>query len=249
MTLRSTRSRLNRSMTRRGRAVGAAAFGMLAAAAVGASHVVANDTTYPAMAPVSQYLIASRADEIALARSAAPASVADHADVLVLGAHGYETAVKGTNGFVCFVGRSWDVSFADPQFWNPKIRTPQCDNATSARSVLPRYLTRTERVLSRVSKAEMQTREAADWASGVLKVPEPGAMCYMLSKSGYINDAAAGPWHPHVMFFAPRTNDAAWGANLPGSPVASDSTSYDHITIFFVIVPDWSDGTPAPMHK
>jgi hypothetical protein len=52
-----------------------------------------------------------------------------------------------------------------------------------------------------------------------------------------------------VMYFAPRTDDAAWGANLPGSPVASDSASYDETTIFFVIVPNWSDGTPAPLHK
>jgi hypothetical protein len=141
------------------------------------------------MAPVSQYLISSQAEEISLARSAAPAAIADHAEVRVLGAHGYETAVKGTNGFVCFVGRSWDVGFADPQFWNPKIRSPQCDNAVSARSVLPRYLTRTEWVLTGVAKAEIQKREAAEWAAGTLKEPEPGAVCYMMSKGGYLNDA------------------------------------------------------------
>jgi hypothetical protein len=82
--------------------------------------------------------------------------------VLVLNAHGYETAVNGTNGFVCFVGRSWDVSFDDPQFWNPKIRSPQCDNATSAQSVLPRYLARTRQVLAGVAKAAIQKREEAN---------------------------------------------------------------------------------------
>jgi hypothetical protein len=232
-----------------GRSARAALAGILIPATMWVQAIAAADDPYPAMAPVSQYLIASRAEEISLAKSAAPASVSDHADVLVLGAHGYESAAKGTNGFVCFVGRSWDVSFVDPQFWNPKIRSPQCDNATSARSVLPRYLTRTERVLAGVSKAEMQKREAADRSAGTLKAPEPGAMCYMMSKGGYLNDDASGPWHPHVMFFTPRTGDAAWGANLPGSPVASDSASYDETTIFFVIVPSWSDGTPAPIHK
>jgi hypothetical protein len=226
-----------------------AALSILMTATAGHHAVAAADGAYPTMAPVSQYLIASRAEEISLAKSAAPASIADQAEVLVLGAHGYESAVKGTNGFVCFVARSWDVSFADPQFWNPKIRTPQCDNATSARSVLPRYLRRTERVLASVSKADMEQRETAEWAAGTLKEPEPGAMCYMLSKGGYLNDAAKGAWHPHVMFFAPRTDDAAWGANLPGSPVASDSHSYPHTTIFFVLVADWSDGTSAPLHK
>jgi len=226
-----------------------AALGVLTVAMAWSPAVAAGDAPYPTMAPISQYLIASRAEEISFAKSAAPASVADHAEVLVLTAHGYETAVKGTNGFVCLVGRSWDLSFANPEFWNPKIRTPQCDNTVAARSVRPRYLRRTERVLAGVSKAEMQKREAAEWVTGKLKAPEPGAMCYMMSTGGYISDAAGGPWHPHVMFFAPRTDDAAWGANLAGSPVASDSASYDETTIFFVVVPNWSDGTPAPLHK
>lgn len=237
------------STMRRGRGALAVALGLLTAAIAWRHVVAAADDPYPTMAPVSHYLIASRAEEIRLARSAAPASIADQSSVLVLGAHGYETAVTGTNGFVCIVGRSWDMSFASPQFWNPKIRTPECFNATSARCVLPRYLTRTERVLAGMSKADMQKHEAADRAAGRLKPPEPGAVCYMLSKDGYINDAAGGPWHPHVMYFAPRSDDAAWGANLPDSPIASDSTSYDETTIFFVVVPNWSDGTPAPLHK
>ena len=61
---------------------------------------------YPtSMAPLEQYLM-DRNDEIALARSAAPPSIAKDATVLVFGKDGYETAVKGTNGFVCNVDRS-----------------------------------------------------------------------------------------------------------------------------------------------
>jgi hypothetical protein len=73
---------------------------------------------YPAMAPIAQYRISGRDDEIALARSAAPPSISVDADVLVLGDRGYVTAVKGKNGFICFVERSWDAGFDDPQFWN-----------------------------------------------------------------------------------------------------------------------------------
>ena len=62
---------------------------------------------YPAMAPVDQYLIADKNTEIALARSAAPASISDGAEVMVLGRRGFTTAVKGTNGFLCLVERSW----------------------------------------------------------------------------------------------------------------------------------------------
>ena len=60
---------------------------------------------YPSMAPVEQYLMANRNAETALARSAAPESISRDAEVLVLGGHGYETAVKGKNGFVCLVER------------------------------------------------------------------------------------------------------------------------------------------------
>src|ERR1700733_12223915 len=54
---------------------------------------------YPAMAPIEQYRVASVAEEVALARSAANAAVSGDAEVMVLGSHGYETAAKGTNGF------------------------------------------------------------------------------------------------------------------------------------------------------
>ena len=216
-------------------------------AAMGAIRAVAaaGIDPYPTMAAISQYTMA-RADEIALAKSAAPASVAEHAEVLVLGAHGYETAVKGTNGFVCYVARSWDVAFDNPEFWNPKIRSPQCMNSVSVRSVLPRYLERTKWVLAGVSTTQMQARETAEWTAGRLTAPEPGAMCFMMSRGGYLNDQAGGPWHPHVMFFVPRTDASRWGADAAGSPIASDSVNYEGTTIFFVVAPNWSDGTPGP---
>ena len=90
-------------------------------------------TSYPKMAPIEQYLMTDRGAEIAMARSAAPESIARDAEVLVLGRHGFETAVKGNNGFVCIVGRSW-TSAADPEVWNPQVRVPMCVNAAAARS-------------------------------------------------------------------------------------------------------------------
>ena len=64
------------------------------------------DSPYPAMAPVSQYMMTPDA-EIALARSAAPESISRDAEVMVLGKNGYKTEIKGKNGFVCIVERSW----------------------------------------------------------------------------------------------------------------------------------------------
>ena len=51
-------------------------------------------TPYPNMAPIDQYLMTDQGAEIALARSAAPESISRDAEVLVLGRHGFETAVK-----------------------------------------------------------------------------------------------------------------------------------------------------------
>src|SRR5580700_7138166 len=87
---------------------------------------------YPSMAPVDQYRM-DRNDEIALARSAAPESIAHDAEVMVLGRKGYETAVQGKNGFVCMVERSWTAGIDDPDFWNPKVRAAICFNPPAAR--------------------------------------------------------------------------------------------------------------------
>jgi hypothetical protein len=216
--------------------------------AIGSAGAEDAKAAYPAMAPIGQYLMANPVDEIALARSAAPASIAGDADVLTLGGHGYETAAKGKNGFVCMVWRSWTAGFDDPEFWNPKLRAPICLNAAAARTVLPGYLERTKWALAGVSKTDMIARTRAAIAANTFALPAPGAMSYMMSKQGYLGDAA-GHWHPHLMFFLARTDSGAWGANLGGSPVIAAQDDLDPTTTFFVLVPKWSDETSAVMEK
>jgi len=231
------------------------AFGGLAAALAinGAGPALADDAhPYPDRAPLEQYRIASQADEIALARSAAPPSISADAQVLTLGATGYETAVHGTNGFVCIVERSWASGFADAAFWNPKIRGPICFNPASVRTVLPTYLQRTRWVLAGDALPRLVERTKAAIAAGEIRPPEAGAMCYMMSKGGYLGDdaGAGGHWHPHLMFFVPHdpAGDAAWGANKHGSPVmGGDNSDIDPAVVYFVVVANWSDGTPGPM--
>ena|ERR1700723_1998073 len=203
---------------------------------------------YPAMAPVEQYRVAGASEEIALSRSAAPASISGDAGVLTLGDHGYETTVKGRNGFVCLVQRSWAAGFDDPEFWNPKLRGPICFNPVAARTVLPAYLERTVWVIAGISKADMIKRTRAELAANHTATPESGAMAFMMSKQGYLGDAA-GHWHPHLMFFLAHTDVAEWGADLHGSPVFAARDDLDPIKTFFVLVPTWSDGTPAVMES
>jgi hypothetical protein len=198
-------------------------------------------TRYAKMAPVDEYLMADRAAEIALARSAAPESIARDAEVQVLGRHGFETAVKGTNGFVCIVGRSW-TSAADADYWDPKVRVPMCVNAAAAHSYLLRIAKETEWGLAGRTPAQMTESITAAIARKEMPAMESGAMCYMLSKQGYGGNSIPH-WPPHLMFFYSDTDPAIWGANLPGSPVVSMSDPVEHLTQFVIPVQHWSDGT------
>jgi hypothetical protein len=200
------------------------------------------------MARLDEYLMQDLNAEIALARSAAPVAISDKATVLALKSRGYETAVHGTNGFTCLVERSWMSPFDSSEFWNPKIRGPVCYNPAASKSILTYTLQRTKLVLAGRSKSQIQDETRAAVARKELPPPEPGAMSFMMSKDGYLNDDA-GHWHSHLMFHVPKVAAASWGANLPGSPVVLDDREVpEPETIFLVPVAHWSDGTAAPTH-
>lgn len=211
---------------------------------LGAAPCALAQAAYPAMAPLDQYRMPQDA-EIALARSAAPDSLAKGAAVMVLGPKGYTTAVKGSNGFLCIVERSWGAPTDNPEFWNPKVRGPICFNPAAARSFAPIYLMKTRLVLEGKSKAEIVHATESAFASRQLPALEPGAMCYMLSKQQYLTDQGRN-WHPHLMFFVAGDAAASWGADRAGSPVIAASDPEEHATIFMVWVARWSDGTPGP---
>lgn len=205
-------------------------------------------TTYSNMAALDQYLMADRNAEIALARSAAPEAISREARILVLGRHGYETAVDGKNGFVCVVERGWMSPSDAPEFWNPKIRGPICFNPPAARSVLPATLKRTEMVLAGRTKAEIIQGNKAAFEQGELPPLEPGAMSYMLSKEAYLTDRGDHNL-AHLMFYAPPLDGKAWGADLPKSPVMliPQFKGAQPIDVFIVSVGRWSDGSAAPV--
>jgi hypothetical protein len=199
---------------------------------------------YVKIAPIGQYLMKRNA-EIALARTAAPPSVSRNAEVLVLGRHGYETAVKGTNGFVCEVERAWTSDFDDPDFENPTAREPVCYNAAAARSILPRVFKLTALALAGLNKTQMFDGIKAAYEKKELPLPPPGAMSYMMSKQLYL-----GPYYghgvPHLMFYFPKTPSMTWGGGLPGSPVIVHQDYPEPMTTFVILVSKYSDGSPAP---
>jgi len=206
---------------------------------------------YPSMAPIDEYLMSDRAAEIALARSAAPAAISRSAKILVLGRHGYETAVdvEGKNGFVCVVERAWMSPFDHPEFWNPAMRGPLCFNPAAARSILPITLKRTSMALSGLSRSQIMEGIKDAYAKKELPALEPGAMCYMMSRDGNLGDSV-GHWVPHLMFYVSQTDGEAWGADVPDSPVMLNPQfqgAPEPVTVFMVPVGKWSDGTAAPL--
>src|SRR5437773_8749101 len=107
-------------------------------ASIGASAARAQALKYP---PLSEYLM-PQDTEIALARSAAPASVSDRATIKVLTKSGYEVAHQGENGSVCLVMRGFSApTYTPAQFreivYDPTIHAPICFTAPAARMVMP----------------------------------------------------------------------------------------------------------------
>jgi hypothetical protein len=200
---------------------------------------------YPTASPLEQYFIPTKDSEIQLARSAAPASISDGAEVLVLGRDGYTTAVKGGNGFVCLVERSWAKTTDDPEFWNSKVRAPHCLNAPAAKTYLPIVLLKTNLVMAGKSRTDIA--QAVKSALDLKKLPalEPNAMCYMMSRQQYLSDGDVH-WRPHMMWYVPGDAVESWGANLVSVPAMAGHVQEDRMTVFMLVVDHWSDGTPAP---
>ena len=219
------------------------------------STAVAQSANYPTMAPIKRYEMEKSA-EIALARSAAPASISGNATVLVLGPQGYETAVEGTNGFVCVVARGWMGPIDWPEFWSPKIRAADCMNPQAARTLVPVIKLRSRMVLAGHSTAEILAAIKTAFKEGKVPALERGAMSYMMSPSAYLTDEGNHNM-PHVMFLVDGIDVKDWGSGALHSPImaapywffsateAAQSFGLPPIQVFLVEAMSWADGTVA----
>jgi hypothetical protein len=201
---------------------------------------------YSSMAPLHLYLD-DRDTEIAMARSAAPEAISRDATIMVLGEHGYVTAVEGKNGFVCMVERAWMSPEDSATFWDPKLRGPICFNPPAARSILPATFERTKLAIAGKSKSEIIADNKQAYDEKQLPPLEPGSMSYMMSKRGYLT--ATGGNLAHIMIYTPHSDPATWGNDVPNSPVMLNPQFKDAepIDVWVVSVGKWSDGTPAPV--
>jgi len=198
---------------------------------------------------LTPYLIADRAAEIALARTAAPPDVSGKANVMVLTRKGYVEAARGSNGFTCIVMRSFAAAPGDPQFWNPHTSAPHCFNPPAARTVLPAVLAQINWALAGATPAELNARMKKAYAEKRFTMPAAGAMTYMLSPKQHLNDDTNPHWLPHLMFYYARElKGTTFGAGGFSAPIIDASAGDPNAPIQTVFIPTrtWSDGTLAP---
>jgi len=187
--------------------------------------------------PLRAYLM-PRDAEIALARSAAPASISDRATVKVLTPSGFQVVHEGDNGFVCMVMRGWSApSYTPAQFrglvYDASIRAPICFNPEAARTVVPYYELRSQLGMEGKGPDQIAAGIQAAYATGKLQRRDGMSLAYMWSADQQLG-SGVGAWHPHMMVFAPYYENAMLGDNAFGSllPQVSDDAG----TPFSVVV-------------
>lgn len=182
------------------------------------------------------------AEEIALARSAAPPAVSADATVLVLedGTKRWVTAVEGTNGSTCWVSRSWEESLE-----------PHCFDPEGSRTILPIQVARAEMSFAGMAKEEVDRAIGAGVAEGRYRYPSRPAMSYMLSAGQVlVNDdgTTIGPWKPHLMLYWPGLTKADLGAAGDGPAIDASVILVDEGTdaaCLVVVVPDFVQLAPT----
>jgi len=176
----------------------------------------------PKYPPIEEYLM-PQANEIALAKSAAPANISERATIKVLTRSGYEVAQKGDNGSVCMVMRGFSApTYSPAQFRNlvydPSVRAPICFMPLAAREVLPYYELRTKLAMQGKNPDEIAESLQAAYTKGELPRRNVVSFAYMWSADQDLA-SGVGHWHPHVMVFAPYYDNSMVGGNTFGTPL------------------------------
>jgi len=166
--------------------------------------------------PLREYMM-ERDAEIALAKSAAPANISDHATVKALTASGYEVVHQGNNGFVCIVMRGWAApTYTPAQFRNlvydATVRAPICFDPAASRTVMPYYELRSKLGMEGKTPDQIAESIQAAYVTGKLPKRESVSFAYMWSADQSLGPGI-GAWHPHMMIFAPYYENSMLGGN------------------------------------
>lgn len=200
-------------------------------------------TPLPAQSPVAGAgpRLLARAQEIALARSAAPAEVSANATVYVLERDGFVEAERGTNGVTCLVDRSG----------HPEALEPHCYDAEASRTIVPIRLAEGELRAQGRSKEEIAVAIEEGIGSGRFALPSRAAMSYMMSSAQILyNDEGrrVGAWRPHLMIYMPYVKPEDLGVSKSGSGSGGAPTVADAggpLASVVIVVPEFVDPQPT----
>jgi hypothetical protein len=141
-----------------------------------------------------EYMMAEQ-EEIALAKSAAPAAISDHATIKVMTESGYKDVQTGSNGFVCMVMRGFKgAPTLTPVelrglVYDPKNRAPICLNPQAVRMVLPYYQLRTKLGLEGKTPEEIADEVKAAYRNGRIPKSTQVSFAYMWSADQVLGSA------------------------------------------------------------
>jgi len=147
--------------------------------------------------------------QIRIAKLAAPKEITDHADIYVLGEHGYELAKRGDNGLSCMIERE-----------KPDTMEPECYDAEGTRTTVRVRLYEEQQRANGVSEQEIERSVKAGYRSGKFKPPSKPGIVYMLSDYNYVLNPETGKtihFPGHLMFYAPYATEKTVGSG-EGAP-------------------------------
>jgi len=150
-----------------------------------------------------------RETQMQIAKGAAPKEVSDHADVYILGAHGYELAQHGDNGFSCLIDRE-----------RPDVMGPECFDAEGSATTVKARLYLEEQRAKGVSEQEIERAIKQGYKSGKFRAPSKPGIVYMLSDSNFLRDPESKRIvhvPAHLMFYAPYATEKTIGSG-EGAP-------------------------------
>jgi hypothetical protein len=147
--------------------------------------------------------------QVRIAKLAAPKEITDHADIYVLGEHGYELGERGDNGFSCMIERE-----------KPDTMEPECYDAEGTRTTLRVRMYVEQQRVNRVSDEQIQRSVKEGYKSGKFQPPSKPGIVYMLSDYNYVLNPETGKiihFPGHLMFYAPYATEKTVGSG-DGAP-------------------------------
>jgi hypothetical protein len=178
----------------------------------------------------------SDSSDIALAVSAAPASLSAGASVYLFRNGDWAKVRDGTTGFSCLVQRLPNGTVA-----------PMCFDPEGAKTLMQEIKMEMQLTAKGLNKDAAEKEIDAAYAKGTLHHADKGGIIYMMSSKQMLpsskeEGAKLGSWHPHVMIFIPHASQAQFALGTDHElPISAPFKGDDSGVLLVVQVPHWSD--------